>query len=86
MVYYKRIISLIQRVELKDRQIFTLTPLSTFTSIKSTILNTVIRTFIRDLINPEIRIKVTRTMTSGDRLLRIIYNLIKKARRINIKI
>ena len=84
VAYYKRTTGLMQRVGLKDRQVAT--PLPTLTSVESAMLDTVMRAFIRGLANPEIRMEATRAMASGDRSLRMIYNLAEEARRTNIEI
>ncbi len=49
-------------------------------------LNIILRAFIRELFELEIRREATREMISFDRSLKIIYQLAKKARRINIEI
>ena len=84
VAYYKRTTGLMQRVGLKDRQVATTLP--TLTSVESAMLDTVMRAFIRGLINPEIRMEATRAMASGDRSLRMIYNLAEEARRTNVEL
>ena len=84
--YYKRTTGLMQRVGLKDRQVATPNLLPTLSPVESAMLDTVMRTFIRGLANPEIRMEATRAMSSGDRSLRMIYNLAEEARRTNIEI
>jgi hypothetical protein len=81
--YYKRVSELMQRAETRDRQ-FTRNPI--LSSLKFTMLDTILRAFIRELFDLEIRKKATREMILGDRFLRMIYQLAKKARRINLKI
>jgi hypothetical protein len=49
-------------------------------------LNIILRTFIRELFEAEIRREAIRDMTSSNRFLKTIYQLAKKARRINIEI
>ena len=84
VAYYKRTTSLMQRVGLKDRQVTATLP--TLTPVESAMLDTVMRAFIRGLANPEIRKEATRAMASGDRSLRMIYNLAEEARRTGIEI
>ena len=81
IAYYKRVINLMQRVEIKDRA-----SIITLILLESIMLNIILRVFIRDLFDSEIRKKTTRDMTSSDKSLKIIYQLIEKARRINLKI
>ncbi len=85
--YYKRVISLMQRVDVRDRS-SSISHAEEFTlsSLKSVMLDIILRAFIRDLIDSEIRREVTRDMTSSDRSLKTIYQLIEKARRTNIEI
>ncbi len=85
--YYKKITSLMQRVDARDRP----SPIShaegsALSSLKSAMLDTILRAFIRDLIDPEIRREATRDMTSPNRSLKTIYQLTEKARRTNIEI
>ncbi len=86
--YYKRVTSLMQRVDARNRSISSSSHLfeSILFFLKSTMLNIILRTFIRELFESEIRREATRDMISSDRSLRIIYQLIEKTRRINIEI
>jgi hypothetical protein len=49
-------------------------------------LNIILRAIIRELFDSKIRREVTRDMILSNRSLKIIYQLIEKARRINIEI
>jgi hypothetical protein len=87
--YYKRMTSLMQRVDARDRSVsssFTHLFESTLFSLKSIMLNIILRAFIRELFESKIRREAIRDMISSDRSLRIIYQLIEKTRRINIEI
>ncbi len=87
--YYKRVTSLMQRVDVRDRFVSSsFTHFSEFILffLKSIMLNIILRTFIRELFEAEIRREAIRDMTSSNRFLKTIYQLAKKARRINIEI
>ncbi len=86
--YYKRMTSLMQRVDARNRSISSSSHLSEsiLFSLKSAMLNIILRTFIRELFELEIRREAIRDMISSDRSLKIIYQLIEKTRRINIEI
>jgi hypothetical protein len=81
--YYKRVSELMQRAETRDKQF---TRNSILSSLKFTMLDMILRAFFRELFDLEIKKKVTREMISENRFLRMIYQLAKKARRINLKI
>ena len=84
--YYRRTISIMQRVGLKDRQANNPVPLSSMAPMESAMLDTVLRAFTRGLANPETRMEATRAMSSENRSLRTIYNLAEEARRMSIEI
>jgi hypothetical protein len=85
--YYKRMTSLMQRVDARDRSVQN-SHASEFTLsfLESAMLNIILRAFIRELVDSEIRRKTTRNMISSDRFLKTIYQLVEKTRRINIEI
>jgi hypothetical protein len=76
-----------QRIDVKDRS-SSISHVDEFilSFFKSVMLDIILRAFIRELFDSEIRREVTREMISFDRSFKIIYQLIEKARRINIKI
>ena len=57
-----------------------------FSLFESTMLDIIFRFFIRNIDDYEIRKKVIRNMIVIDRFFRFVYNLVEKARRINVKI
>ncbi len=81
--YYKRMTSLMQRIDARDRF---LAKKSILSSLKSAMLNIILYAFIRELIDSKIRREAIRDMISANKFLKTIYQLAKKARRINIKI
>ncbi len=86
--YYKRVTSLMQRIDARDRSQSSLAHVSDFIlfSLESVMLDIILRAFIRELFDSEIRRETTRDMISSNRSLKTIYQLIEKARRINIEI
>ena len=86
IAYYKRIINLMYRVEIKNRSIFTSIDINIFSLLKFAILNTILRVFIKKLLNSKIRKKATRNIINLNKSLRSIYQLIEKTRRINFEI
>ena len=74
-----------RRIDIKDRFIFIFN-FTLFTLLKFVIFDTILRSFIRGLNDLEIRKEITRGITPLNRFSRNIYNLIKKARRINLEI
>ena len=76
--------SLMQRVGLKDRQVAATVP--TLTTVELAMLDTVMRAFVRGMLDPDICMEATRAMASGDRSMRMIYNVAEEARRTNIEI
>ena len=49
-------------------------------------LNIILKTFIRDLSNQKIKKKIIKNMTTANKSLRFIYQLIEEIRRINLEI
>ena len=49
-------------------------------------LDIILRFFIQNINNYEIRKKITRSIIIINRFFRFVYNFIKEARRINVKI
>ena len=82
--YYKRIISLMQRIDAKNKFVFAATIILIL--LESVMLNIILRAFIKNLFDSKIRKKVIKNMISSNRSLRTIYQLIEKIRRINIEI
>lgn len=76
-IYYDKMISLMRRIDVKDRFTFIFS-FTSFTLLKSAILDIILRSFIRGLNDSKIRKKVTREMAPLNRFLRNIYNLTKK--------
>lgn len=73
-----------QRVNARDRQLsFENIMLS---SLKFVMLNTILKIFIEGIFDLEIRKEVTREMIIVNRFFKMIYQLTKEIRRINIKI
>lgn len=73
-----------QRVDVKDRSTFI--SFTTFTLLKSVMLNTILRAFIKEILNHIVQRKITRNMIATDKLLKSIYNLAEKMRCTNLKI
>ena len=84
-IYYKKTCNFIKNINIKNRFISILI-FSKFNFFKSIFLNIIFRVFIRGFINYEIQKKITRDIIFSNRLLFIIYILIKKIRRIKIEI
>ena len=83
ITYFKRVINLMQRIDVKNRFIMSR---SSLILLKSTMLNINLKTFIRGLTNNEIKKKITRDMISSTRSLQIINQLTKKIKRTNIEV
>ena len=84
--YYKKIINMMTRIEVKNRSMLIFTLVDIFFLLKAAMLNIILRAFIRNLLNFEIKKKVTKNIINFDRSLRFIYRMIEKTRRINLKI
>ena len=82
--YYKRVIDLMQRINAKNK--FAFVAAIILILLEFAMLNIILRAFIKDLLNFEIRKKITKNMISSNRSLRTIYQLAKEIRRINIEI
>ena len=57
-----------------------------FFLLKSTMLDIILKFFIQNINNHEIRKESIRNMIIINRFFRFVYNLIKEAKRINVKI
>jgi len=62
-----------QRIKKKNRFLIII-----FFTLKLIIFNIIIQTFVRALTNANIKLKIIRTIIIIDRLLKVIYNLIKE--------
>jgi hypothetical protein len=72
--YYKRMTSLMQRIDVRDRSVQNLHAFEFILFfLKSIMLNIILRAFIRELFESEIRREATREMILSDRSLKIIY-------------
>ena len=80
--YYKRVINFMQRIEVKNKND---SAISLF-MLKSIMLNTILRVFIKDITDQKIQKKIIKDMTSVVKFFKLIYQLTKKVRRINLKI
>jgi len=84
VIFYKRVTSLMQHVEAKDKSAFS--SFTTFTLLKSAMLNIILRVFIKKISNHIVQREVIRSMTAINKSLKSIYNLAEKARWMNLKI
>ncbi len=84
VIFYKRVTSLMQHVEAKDKSAFS--SFTILTLLKSAMLNIILRAFIKKISNHIIQRKVIRNMTATDKSLKFIYNLAEKARWMNLEI
>ena len=85
-IYYKRIINMMQRIDIRNRSITISIVVDTLSLLESTMLNIILKAFIRDLSNQKIKKKIIKNMTATNKSLRFIYQLIEETRRINLKI
>ncbi len=83
--YYKRVTSLMQRIDVKNRSNSHVDEF-VLSFLESIMLDIILRTFTRELFNSKIRRKAIREMISSDRSLKIIYQLTEETRRTNIEI
>ena len=84
LTYYQRVIIIMQKIKIKNR-IVNINIVS-LNLLKSIILNIIIKVFIKSLMNNNVRRETTRKLTFINRLLKFVYNLTKKTRRIKLKI
>jgi len=70
VIFYKRVTSLMQRVEAKDKSAFS--SFIILTLLKSAMLNIILRAFIKKISNHIVQREVMRDMIATDRLLKSI--------------
>lgn len=81
--FYKRVLSLMQRVGARDRPIAGSTAL---TILESSMLDMILRAFIRGINDLEVRKETIRGMIAIDRSLKNIYQLAEEAKRTNLEL
>lgn len=79
LVYYKRILLMMQKIEVKDKSIFNSGIL--LSSLERVMLDFIIRVFIRGLLDDQMRLNLIKMLTFSERFLRGVYILTKKSRR-----
>ena len=72
-IYYKRIINMMQRIDIRNRSIIISIVVDTLSLLESTMLNIILKAFIRDLSNQKIKKKIIKNMIAANKSLRFIY-------------
>lgn len=81
--YYKRAVSLMQRIGAKDRP---QDPNQVLTQLESAMLDNIIKAFIRGLQDIEVKKEATRSSTALLKSLRSVYQAAEEARRLGIEL